>query len=81
MPTAFEQVAKDAIKLPRAKRLVLAGLLLELDEIGDDAGAEAAWEEEIRTRIEAVDRGTTVGVPFKHVIVRLGEQAGHPPRK
>ena len=68
MPKAFEELTKEAIKLPRSKRLVLAGLLLELDDVGDDAEVDAAWEDEILARIRAVDDGSAVGISYDEVM-------------
>ena len=68
MSKAFEEISKDAIQLPRGQRLELAGLLLELDDRGDDSEAQAAWEQEIRARIIAVDEGTAIGVPYDEVM-------------
>jgi len=68
MPKAFEELTIEAIKLPRSKRLVLAGLLLELDDVGDDAEVDAAWEDEILARIRAVDDGSAVGISYDEVM-------------
>ncbi len=64
MTTALEQITQEALQLPRQQRLALAGFLLELDEASDDPQVEAAWEQELRTRIQAVDDGTAVGIPY-----------------
>lgn len=68
MSKAFEEITKDAINLPRGQRLELAGLLLELDDRSDNSEAQAAWEQEIRARIMAVDDGTAIGVPYDAVM-------------
>ena len=68
MAKAFEQLTREALELPGHQRLALAGLLLELEDVGDDPDAEAAWEEEIRARIQAVDDGTAVGIPYEQVM-------------
>jgi hypothetical protein len=64
MPKALEEVTKEAIQLPRQQRLVLAGLLLELDDACADPEGDAAWEQEICARIGAVDAGTAVGISY-----------------
>lgn len=69
MSKAFEEITKDAIQLPRGQRLELAGLLLELDDRSDDSEAQAAWEQEIRARIMAVDEGTAIGVSYDEVML------------
>ena len=68
MSEAFEQVTREAMRLSARQRLALAGFLLELEEATDDAGVDAAWGEEIRARIHAVDSGAAVGVPYEDVM-------------
>lgn len=68
MSNVLEEITKQAIQLPRHERLVLAGLLLELDESGPDAEVEAAWERELLARIQAVDDGSAIGISFDEVL-------------
>ena len=68
MSTALEEITERALSLSRQERLALANRLLSDDE---DRGAheiEAAWEEEILARIQAIDDGTAVGIPYEDVI-------------
>jgi putative addiction module component (TIGR02574 family) len=69
MSTALEEITQSALKLSRRERMALASRLLTADEDGGDTAAEieAAWEEEILGRIEAIDEGTAVGVPYEEV--------------
>ncbi len=68
MPTALEQVTKEAMELPLRQRLALAELLMESAEVPDDPEAGAAWDSEIRDRIRAVDEGRVTGVPYDEVM-------------
>ena len=68
MPNALEQITKEALQLSKQQRLALAGFLLELDEVSDDPQADAAWAQEIRARIQAVDAGTAVGIPYEEAM-------------
>jgi len=68
MATSLEQVSKDAMQLPSHQRLALAAFLLEIDGSTPDPAADAAWEEEIRTRIQAVDSGAVIGIPYQDVM-------------
>ena len=68
MSAALEDITKEALKLPRQQRLALAGLLLEMDEPSNAPDIEAAWEQEILARINAIDRGTATGVPYEEVM-------------
>jgi len=68
MENALEEITCEALKLPRQQRLALAGFLLELEEANVNANADAAWEEEIRSRIQAIDNGTALGIPYAEVM-------------
>jgi len=68
MSAALEEVTEQALKLPRQERLALANRLLSDEENGGSSAIEAAWEEEILARIEAIDNGSAVGVPYKEVL-------------
>ena len=54
------EIAKDALELPPDQRLTLVRVLLDSTEGSRDfpPEAEAAWEEEICCRMEAVKAGT-----------------------
>jgi putative addiction module component (TIGR02574 family) len=68
MPSLLEQVTKEALELPPRQRIALAGLLIESAESEVDPEAEAAWDAEIRDRIQAVDEGRTSGVAYEEVM-------------
>jgi putative addiction module component (TIGR02574 family) len=65
---ALEDITRDALKLSRRQRLALAGFLLEMDDPGSDGQVEAAWEQEILARIQAIDDGTATGVSYEEVM-------------
>jgi putative addiction module component (TIGR02574 family) len=68
MATALEEITQEALKLSRRERMALASRLLTVDDEGGDAAEiEAAWEEEILARIQAIDDGTAVGIPYEEV--------------
>ena len=68
MPTALEQVTKDAMDLPPRQKLALAEFLLESAEGTGDPEAEAAWETEIQDRIRAIDEGRVIGLSYEEVM-------------
>ena len=68
MSKAFEEIAREATQLSREQRLELATLLLQLNEGSADSEVNAAWEEEILARIQAVDENQTKGVSFETVM-------------
>ena len=71
MSMALEDVAREAIGLPRHQRLALARLLIELDDPGTDADVEAAWETEIQARLRAVRDRRVEGIPYEEVLARI----------
>lgn len=72
------EIAKDALELPPVQRLTLARILLDLSEDNQDFSpdAEAAWEEEICRRMEAVKAGTASSRTFDEVFTDLDRR--HP---
>jgi putative addiction module component (TIGR02574 family) len=68
MSAALEEITEKAFRLSRQERLALANRLLSDDEGNATAEIEAAWEEEILTRIQAIDEGTAVGIPYEEVV-------------
>lgn len=68
MSKAFDEITREASKLPREQRLELASLLLQLNEDSADPEVSAAWEEEIQARIQAVDENQIEGASFETVM-------------
>ena len=56
MSNILQEITVQAVQLPRHQRMALAGFLLELDD-SEGTGVEQAWDEEIKSRIEAYDAG------------------------
>ena len=78
MATSIEEIAKEAVELPRHQRLALIRLLLDLDQPGASDETEQAWDEEIRARVRAVDEGRANGVSYEQI---KNEMTGRfPPR-
>ena len=68
MPTALEQVTKEAMGLSSRQKLALAEFLMESADGAADPAAEAAWDAEIRDRIRAIDEGRVTGVAYEDVM-------------
>ena len=68
MSAALEEITEKALQLSPQDKLALANRLLS-DPHSDASEVEAAWDEEILARIEAIDNGTAIGVPFEEVIL------------
>jgi putative addiction module component (TIGR02574 family) len=75
MTAPLETISDQALGLPPAERLSLARTLIESVEGAEDAGFEAAWDEEIRERLERFRSGENPGVPAAEVFRRLREIA------
>jgi len=65
----LSELAKDALELPPVQRLTLARILLDLTEEDGDFSpqVEAAWDEEICRRMNAVRAGTARSRTFDRV--------------
>jgi Putative addiction module component len=58
-----KRVMKEVFRLPEADRAELARFLIEsLDECEDPDVVEAAWDEELRSRVERIEQGKSVSV-------------------
>ncbi len=70
---ALCDIAKDALELPTGQRLVLARILLDLSEAGQDFSpdVEEAWEQEIQRRMSSVKNGTATSRSFEDVFADL----------
>jgi putative addiction module component (TIGR02574 family) len=73
---SIEELAKEAIALPRHQRLTLARLLLDLDRAGDVGEIDQAWDDEIRARVKAVDEGRATGVPYEQIRKEMATRFG-----
>ena len=58
MPTSVEEIASQAIELSAEDRARLADLLLASLPDEEDPDVDAAWDQEIRRRVSAVESGT-----------------------
>ncbi len=72
MTPDVSELLKKALALPPQARAALAGSLLEsLDDDPPDPGVEAAWDEEIKRRIEEIDSGKVQMIPYEEVRRRI----------
>lgn len=60
----IEELTREAVSLPKAQRLALARVLLDLEPVGSVAEVERSWDEEIRARIKAIDEGRVTGIAY-----------------
>lgn len=75
MTAPLETVSGLALDLPPAQRLSLARALIESVDGSDDISPEAAWDSEIRARLERFKSGETTSIAAADVFRRLREVA------
>ena len=73
MPMTREQILNEAMALEPHEREALAEQLLQTVN-GDRAAIDAAWVDECRLRMEAVDRGELPVVPGDDVMRNLRDR-------
>ena len=71
MSPKANEVLEQALSLDEADRATVAGALIESLEGPADPGAEEAWSQEIRRRVEALEAGSVKTVPWSEVRERL----------
>jgi len=71
MTKRAEQILEQAKSLTVAERAELADQLLESIGPSSDPGYLAAWEAEIKQRIDDLDTGKTTAIPWEQVRDRL----------
>ena len=79
METQAEHLLQTALSLPPSERAEIAASLIESLDEEANADVEAAWAEEIKRRLESIDKGEVQLVPWDDVIrsmrERLNDQA------
>jgi putative addiction module component (TIGR02574 family) len=72
-----KDVIAEALRLPEAQRLELAGRLYESLEGPPESDADAAWAEEIGRRIASIDAGQATMMDWQEARRRIaGETDG-----
>ncbi|MGZ8159206.1 MAG: addiction module protein [Methylobacter sp.] len=61
MPTQFEILEAEVLKLVPAERALLAEHIIA--SLGEDNEIESAWAVEVERRVAEIDRGAVVGMP------------------
>jgi putative addiction module component (TIGR02574 family) len=74
-----KRVFEDALQLPEQARAALAAELIATLDDGSDPDAEAAWSNEIRSRLDEVDSGAVRPIPWAEARLRIFAAAGRDP--
>ncbi|HEY2572703.1 MAG TPA: addiction module protein [Verrucomicrobiaceae bacterium] len=73
MSTLLADLVNQSRLLPENERIGFALWLLD-EKTAENVVAEAAWDEEIRARIRAVDEGRARGMPFGQAMAELDQR-------
>lgn len=73
---SIDALEKEALALPQHERFALAERILRSTEPLSDPTVEAAWEGEIRSRIQALDEGHGQAHDASEVFRELNQRLG-----
>lgn len=68
MASSFATITQEALGLTPRQRLKLAEVLLVSADTDTDGDCHSAWEQEIDARIQRIDEGREIGIPFEEVM-------------
>jgi putative addiction module component (TIGR02574 family) len=74
MGTQAEDLLRTALRLDPDDRAVIAASLIASLDSKIDEGVEAAWADEIKRRIEQIDRGEVQLIPSDEVMRSMRER-------
>ena len=74
MNTDSQQLLHAALSLPESDRAEIAALLIHSLDNECDSNVDAAWAEEIKRRIESIDRGKVKLVPWDDVMQEMRDR-------
>jgi putative addiction module component (TIGR02574 family) len=69
-----QQLLESALSLPESDRAELAASLIHSLDPVRDSDVDAAWAEEIKRRIESIDRGEVKLVPWDDVMQEMRDR-------
>ncbi len=67
MTAITERVLNDALSLPPIERAELIQRLFQSFDVSEDNHIDAAWAEEVESRIDAYDKGLLTASPAEDV--------------
>jgi putative addiction module component (TIGR02574 family) len=75
MTPQVSELLQKALTLSEQERGVLIGRLIEsLDDAPAEAGVEAAWDEEIKGRVDDIRSGRVKTIPGEEVLQEMADQ-------
>ena len=76
MSLTTEQLASEALSLPKAARAALAERLLQSLDPAEDGEIKRLWQEEIRRRCREIDEGRVKLIPAAEVFAQVRKAIG-----
>jgi putative addiction module component (TIGR02574 family) len=74
MTAITERVLNDALSLPPIERAELIQRLFQSFDVSEDNHIDAAWAEEVESRIDAYDKGLLTASPAEDVLARINRR-------
>lgn len=69
-----ERVKQEVLLLPEADRAELARFLIDSLDDSEDSDVEAAWDAELRRRVEQIEQGKTRLRPAQEVLAEIRDK-------
>ena len=69
-----ERVKQEVLQLPEADRAELARFLIESLDDSEDPDVEAAWDAELRRRVERIEQGKSRLRPAHQVLAEIRDK-------
>lgn len=76
MSTAVENILTQALQMPPQGRAMIAERLISSLDTEVDWNVEVAWQQEVQRRIDEIDKGEVVCIPWEQVLHRLRGNSG-----
>jgi putative addiction module component (TIGR02574 family) len=71
MSAAVESILAQAMQMPAQDRAAIAERLISSLDTETDWDVEIAWQQEVQRRVDEVERGEVVCLPWEQVLQRL----------
>jgi putative addiction module component (TIGR02574 family) len=71
MSTVIENLLTQALQMPSKDRALIAERLITSLDTEADWDVEVAWQQEVQKRIEQIEKGEVICIPWEQVLNRL----------
>lgn len=71
MSTVVENILTQALQMSPKDRATIAERLISSPDTEVDWDVEVAWQQEVQRRIDEIDKGEVVCIPWEQVLHRL----------